>query len=121
MAVGKTRLHTGVISHIGDDLIGIDVDGAVLNAAMDNAGGYKVGDRVEVVLEKILTMRRITLMYIVPSMLMLFLLIVLLFLGVGDNIAGISALGAVALWYAAIWIFGTGLTRWSVVRLRKLD
>ena len=64
-----------------------------------------VGDEVDVVLKASMGLKAVWLSYVVPLVLLLAVILTLLPLGVPEVAAGLSGIGAVALWYFVLWLF----------------
>ena len=66
---------------------------------------YGVGDEVQVVLKASMGMKAVWLAYFLPLVVLLAVALGLIALGVGEVAAGLAGLGAVALYYLALWLF----------------
>ena len=66
---------------------------------------YGVGDEVWVVLKASMGMKAVWLAYFLPLVVLLAVALGLIALGVGEVAAGLAGLGAVALYYLALWLF----------------
>ena len=85
----------------------------------DPYSDYQVGEAVEVVLDRTLGNKAVWLAYAVPLLLLLLVIGGLLALGVHELVAGLSGIGAVALWYLALALMRDSLAKDYVFRLRK--
>ncbi len=79
---------------------------------------YKVGDEVTISIEQIMGYKAITFSYIVPLVLMLVVL-ALTHSRFGDLVAGLSALGACALYFVVLSFFRNRLERVIVFSVKK--
>jgi len=66
---------------------------------------HKPGDEVDVVLKTSMGFKAVWLGYVIPLFVLLAVLLILLQLGKDELAAGLSAIGAVAVYYLVIWIF----------------
>ncbi|MEG0163100.1 MAG: SoxR reducing system RseC family protein [Mucinivorans sp.] len=67
-----------------------------------------VGDRVVLELERGVGMAAVAWAYLIPAVLLIGLLLLLQSLGVNELISGLSALGAVVIYYVLIKVLGLG-------------
>ena len=67
--------------------------------------GYNVGDEVEVVLKASMGFKAVWLAYFIPLLVLLVVILLLAWLGVGEVAAGLSGIGAVAVYYFLLWLF----------------
>ena len=65
---------------------------------------YRVGDEVELVFEARMGLKAATLAYFVPLLVLLAAILGLLAAGVGEVTASLVSLGAVAVYYLALWL-----------------
>ncbi len=68
----------------------------------DEAEEYAVGEEVAVSVERVMGMRAVAISYIYPFLLMLAILLVLLGVGASEALAGLSALGSLAVYYIVV-------------------
>lgn len=87
-------------------------------AYTDHPELYNVGDRVVVSIEQIMGYKAIVLSYIVPLIVMLVAL-ALTHSRYGDLVAGVSALGACALYYIVLALFRKRLERVIVFSIKN--
>jgi len=66
---------------------------------------YGVGDEVEVLLKASMGMKAVWLAYFIPLLIVIAVILGLVALGVGEVAAGVSGLGALALYYLLLWLF----------------
>ena len=66
---------------------------------------YGVGDEVEVVLKASMGMKAVWLGYFLPLVVLLGVILGLVALGVAEVPAGLSGIGAVAVYYLLLWLF----------------
>ena len=71
----------------------------------DPYASYCVGDEVQVVLKASMGMKAVWLAYFLPLMVLLAVALGLIAVGIGEVVAGLAGLGAVALYYLALWLF----------------
>ena len=71
----------------------------------DPYASYGVGDEVQVVLKASMGMKAVWLAYFLPLMVLLAVALGLIAVGIGEVVAGLAGLGAVALYYLALWLF----------------
>lgn len=91
-----------------------------VTAYTDHPELYKEGDMVTVSIEQIMGYKAIVLSYIVPLVVML-LALALTHSRWGDLVAGLSALGACALYYIILSFFRNRLEKVIVVSVKKWD
>ena len=65
---------------------------------------YQVGDEVQVVLKATMGMKAVWIAYFLPLVVLLAVALGLIALGVGEVVAGLAGLGAVALYYFVVWL-----------------
>lgn len=83
---------------------GGEQESRVVSAYTDHPEVYKVGDQVTISIEQIMGYKAITLSYIVPLVVMIVTL-ALTHSRWGDLVAGVSALGACALYFIVLALF----------------
>lgn len=71
----------------------------------DPYASYGVGDEVEVLLKASMGMKAVWLAYFIPLLIVIAVILGLVALGVGEVPAGVSGLGALALYYFLLWLF----------------
>ena len=76
------------------------------------------GDEVEVVLKASMGYKAVWLAYVVPLAVLFIVLMGLTLLGVEELYAGLSAIGAVAVYYLGIWLFRSRLQNEYVFTIR---
>lgn len=89
---------------------GGEKESRVVSAYTEHPEIYKVGDEVTISIEQIMGYKAITLSYIVPLVVMIVAL-ALTHSRWGDLVAGLSALGACALYFVALSFFRKRLER----------
>lgn len=82
-----------------------DVTEKAIEVPTDPYANYGVGDEVEVVLKASMGIKAVWLAYFTPLLVLLGVILLLVFLGVGEVPAGLSGIGAVALYYLLLWLF----------------
>lgn len=75
----------------------------------DPYASYGVGDQVQVVLKASMGMKAVWLAYCIPLLVLLAVILGLIGLGLGEVPAGLSGIGAVALYYLVLWLFRSRL------------
>ena len=66
---------------------------------------YNVGDEVEVVLKASMGFKAVWLAYFIPLIVLLAVILLLAWMGVGEVAAGLSGIGAVTVYYLLLWLF----------------
>lgn len=66
---------------------------------------YKVGDEVEVLLKASMGFKAVWLCYAIPLVALLGVVLLLMALGAGEMVAAVSGLGAIGLYYLALYLF----------------
>ena len=66
---------------------------------------YNVGDEVEIVLKASMGFKAVWLAYFIPLVVLLAVILLLAWLGVGEVVAGFSGIGAVGVYYFFLWLF----------------
>ena len=82
-----------------------DVAEKAVEVPTDPYAPYGVGDEVEVVLKASMGMKAVWLAYMIPLVVLLAVILGLVALGVGEVPAGLSGIGAVAVYYLLLWLF----------------
>ena len=82
-----------------------DVAEKAVELPTDPYSKHKVGDEVEVVLKASMGMKAVWLAYFVPLVVLLAVILGFTALGVGEVVAGLSGIGAVAVYYLLLWLF----------------
>ena len=81
-----------------------DMAEKTIQVAPDPYATYKVGDEVEVVLEASMGFKAVWLAYVVPLILMVAALLGTLAAGGSELLAGLVAIGVLALYYLGLWL-----------------
>lgn len=66
---------------------------------------YGVGDEVQVVLKASMGMKAVWIAYVLPLVVLLAVTLGLIALGVGEVASGLAGIGAVGVYYLAVWLF----------------
>ena len=66
---------------------------------------YNVGYEVEIVLKASMGFKAVWLAYFIPLVVLLAVILLLAWLGVGEVVAGLSGIGAVGVYYFFLWLF----------------
>jgi len=139
MSSTKTIEHTGIVKNIGNDSI---IVGIIKNsgcASCEAKGycsaseveekeieirhsgkGYSIGEQVLVYFNESLGYRALFLGYVLPFILILFLLIILSNYGADEGEAGLISLGALVPYYLIIFIFRNRLKKTFTFSIKKL-
>jgi sigma-E factor negative regulatory protein RseC len=81
-----------------------DVAEKAVEVPTDPYASYGVGDEVEVVLKASMGMKAVWLAYMIPLVVLLAVILGLVALGVAEVPAGLSGIGAVAVYYLLLWL-----------------
>lgn len=79
---------------------------------------YRTGDEVEVLLKASMGHKAVWIAYVVPLIVLIAVLLGLVAAGVAELVAGLAALGTVALYYLAVWIFRDRLRNEYIFTIR---
>ena len=71
----------------------------------DPYASYGIGDEVQVVLKASMGMKAVWIAYFLPLVVLLAVALGLIALGVSEVLAGLCGIGAVGLYYLAVWLF----------------
>ena len=82
-----------------------DLAEKTVEVATDPYASYGVGDEVEVLLKASMGMKAVWLAYFIPLRIVVAVILGLVALGVGEVAAGVSGLGALAVYYFLLWLF----------------
>ena len=82
-----------------------DLAEKTVEVATDPYASYGVGDEVEVLLKASMGMKAVWLAYFIPLLIVVAVILGLVALGVGEVAAGVSGLGALAVYYFMLWLF----------------
>ena len=82
-----------------------DIAEKAVEVATDPYASYGVGDEVEVLLKASMGMKAVWLGYFLPLVVLLGVILGLVALGVAEVPAGLSGIGAVAVYYLLLWLF----------------
>ena len=85
------------------------------------ASYFSAGEEVEVYTETVMGIKAVCIAYILPFLLVLFLLLVLLRAGCGELISGVSALSVLVVYYVILYVARSRLSREFVFKVRKLN
>jgi len=96
-----------------------DVAEKAIEVPTDPYAKYGVGDEVEVLLKASMGMKAVWLAYFVPLVILLVAILGLIALGVGEVVAGLSGIGAVALYYLLLWLFRERLQNEYVFTIKR--
>jgi len=96
-----------------------DVAEKAVELPTDPYAKYKVGDEVEVVLKASMGMKAVWLAYFVPLVVLLAVILGFTALGIGEVVAGLSGIGAVAVYYLLLWLFRGRLQNEYVFTIKR--
>ncbi len=96
-----------------------DVVEKAIEVPTDPYAKYGVGDEVEVLLKASMGMKAVWLAYFVPLVILLVVILGLISLGAGEVVAGLSGIGAVALYYLLLWLFRERLQNEYVFTIKR--
>lgn len=82
-----------------------DLAEKTVEVATDPYASYGVGDEVEVLLKASMGMKAVWLAYFIPLLIVVAVILGLAAMGVGEVAAGLSGLGALAVYYFLLWLF----------------
>ena len=85
------------------------------------ASYFSEGEEVEVYTETVMGIKAVWIAYILPFLLVLFLLLVLLQAGCGELFSGVSALSVLVVYYVILYVARSRLSREFVFKVRKLN
>lgn len=91
-----------------------------LQLPTDPYATYSVGDEVKIVLKATMGFKAVWLAYFLPLLLLLAVSLGLILGGVGELAAGLSGIGAVALYYLALYFFREKLQNEYVFTIQSL-
>lgn len=84
------------------------------------ASMYSVGEEVMVAIEQKMGIKAAVYAYILPFFLMVIVLGVLFSMGLSETVVGLSALGAVAVYYLVLSLFRKRIEKDIIFKIRKL-
>ncbi len=140
MASAETIEHLGTINHIDDKLVKVvikpesacgscrakgscsigDTDEKIIEVFRQNNDNYAIGEEIKVVLENSLGIKALGLGYILPFLILMFILVFMTSIGAGEAMAGAFALGSLVPYYTGLYLFRNNLKREFSFRLKKL-
>ena len=88
-----------------------DMAQKVVEVPTDPYTKRQVGDEVEVLLKASMGFKAVYLAYLVPLLIILAAILGLMALGVGEVVAGLSGIAAVAVYYLVLWLFRSKLQK----------
>ena len=71
--------------------------------------GYEPGEEVWVNMKKTMGLKAVTVAYVVPLIILMAVLLICIFAGASELVSGLSAIGAVALYYLVIYLLRSRL------------
>ena len=92
----------------------------VVSLLTASAGLYEVGDEVMVSIERKMGIKAATYAYIFTFFIMVAVLLVMFEAGFSETAAGLSSLGAIAVYYAVLACFRHRIERDIIFKLRKI-
>ena len=85
----------------------------------DPYASYRVGDEVEVMLKASMGFKAVWLAYCIPLVILLAAVLGLLALGLGEVAASVVGLGAIALYYLALWLLRDKLQNEYIFTIKR--
>lgn len=80
---------------------------------------YKVGDEVNLTLSATMGHKAVWIAYVIPLAIMMGVLLAMVAFGAGELAAGLCAIGAVAVYYLCIKLFGKGLKNEYIFNIKQ--
>lgn len=81
---------------------------------------YTVGEEVEISTAKIMGVKAVIYAYVIPFVIMLFLLLALLDFGASESTAGLSAICGVVTYYIVLFFFRRKLEKTIIFKIHKI-
>ncbi len=140
MGSSGTIEHLGIISEVNDKLVRVSVlpesacgscrvrsscsigetGERVIEVLRRNGDSYSEGEEIRVILEQSLGLKALVIGYILPFLVVMFMLILLTSLGLSEGFAGLAALLSLIPYYAGLSFFSDKLKKEFSFRLQKL-
>ena len=92
----------------------------IVSVMSDISSAFEVGEEVEVSTAKAMGVKAVVYAYIIPFFIMLVLLLGLLEFGASETVAGLSALGAVAIYYIVLAFFRKKIEKTIIFKIHKI-
>ncbi len=140
--MAKLLEHRGVVSEVGEKMVevefvtqsacegckakglcGVDGDGGdrrFVTVWEPMAQYFAVGEEVMIGVSEVMGMKAAVWAYIVPFFILLGALMLFTRLGWGEVAAGLSALGAMCLYYVGLWAMRSRIEKEIVFKIRKI-
>ncbi len=95
-------------------------DDRIVSLLTESAGQYTEGEQVNVYIERRMGMKAASYAYIFPFFILLAVLLVMFEAGFSDVVAGLSALGAMVLYYIILAFFRHRIEKEFIFKLSKI-
>lgn len=92
----------------------------IVSLLTQSAGQYEVGEEVKVYIEQRMGIKAATYAYIFPFFVMLVVLLAMFEFGASETVAGLSALGSLAVYYIVLSLFRKRIDKEIIFKLAKL-
>jgi Positive regulator of sigma E activity len=91
----------------------------VVEVKVTNSNVYSVGEEVTVLMEKSLGLRAVLISYVIPLIILLFLLLTLSMLGCNELVAGLFSILGVGIYFAVLFVMRDSIEQSFVFRIEK--
>ncbi|MBR6457456.1 MAG: SoxR reducing system RseC family protein [Bacteroidales bacterium] len=81
--------------------------------------GYEPGEEVWVIMKKSMGVKAVTVGYVLPLVVLVVVLLACLLAGASELVSGLSAIGAVGVYYLVIWLFRNKLRNTYTFYIKK--
>ena len=85
----------------------------------DPSGNYAPGEEVEVVLSQSMGSRAVWISYVIPLVILMILVVSLSYTALPELIVGLVGIGALALYFVAVWLLRDKISRDYVFSIRR--
>lgn len=92
----------------------------VITVYTDFAAAYRVGEEVAVSMEQVMGMKAVSIAYIFPFFIVLGTLLIMLKVGIGELVSGLTALGMLAVYYLCLYVLRDRIEKEIVFRINKI-
>lgn len=83
------------------------------------AADYQPGETVRVVMSPSMGVQAVWLAYVVPLLVLVAAILIFSLCGAGELVTGLGSLGAVALWYAGLFLFRNKISKIFIFSIEK--
>ena len=97
-----------------------EVKEKVIQVATDPRAGYTVGETVEIILKATMGLKAVWIAYVIPLVILLGVVLGVSALGGGELVAAGAGVGAVALYYLAVYLLRNRLNDTYIFTLKKI-